>query len=145
MSKYLKATLEDVNKLQATTGFFVPDDATAMTALAAIKAASNAKIIKAELQTPIALQFLLSNNAIAANIETCRAKAHIRFRGADTGSTARPFAYVTVSIPAPKGTLINGLTGDTSNADADGLKSHVLSSTGVTMTVVEKIWYGRAR
>jgi hypothetical protein len=145
MPGYLKTTFEDVNGLTAVTGFFIDSDADAPDILAALKAASNAKIIKAEFQIPIEIQTLLLNNAVAANIETCRSKMHIRMRGADTGSVARPFAYATISIPAPIGTVINGLTGDVTNADVDGVKSHVLSASGVTMSTVEKIWYGRAR
>jgi hypothetical protein len=142
MSVFLNVMFIDVNGLEANTGFYIDSAANAVTVVTAIKAITNAKIVSAEIQTPIGIQLVTNNDAVAANVETAKTKAKIRMRGADLGSTARPFAFATVSIPAPIGTLINGLSGDVTNPDVDGVKSHVLSASGVTMSTVERIYYG---
>lgn len=143
MSVYVSAELTDINEKKAVTGAWVADAAAADDYLAALKAASNAKISKAWLSTPVPLTTITNNDATAANVETVRTKALVKMRGADTGSAAEPFARVTIGIPAPIGTLINGATGDVTDAEIQSLKTKVLSRTGVQMSTVERIQYSR--
>lgn len=145
MANLLKLEWLDINQEKATSDIWVPSEADGVTLVGLLAGLSNAQILRANIVTPIALQLVINNDAVSANVETARAKAKIRMRGADAGSVADPFDYVTVSIPAPIGTLINGKTGDVTNADVDGLKSHVLSASGVTMSTVESITYSKGR
>lgn len=143
MSYLLHISWIDVNGLTGTSSAWVASTDDGLTVAKAFKAASNAKITAAELRETVPLQTITNNDPTAANVETAKTKAKIRMKGADAGSLAAPFAYVTVGIPAPIGTLINGLTGDTSNTDANNLTSHVLSPSGVQMATIDKIYYGR--
>lgn len=143
MSVYVQAEMTDINGEKASTGAWVADAAAADDYLVALKNASNAYISKAWLSTPVPLTTITNNDAVAENVETVRSKVQVKMRGADTGSAAEPFARVTVQIPAPIGSLINGATGDVSNAELQSLKTKVLSRTGVQMSVVERIQYSR--
>jgi len=145
MALLISSFWRDVNGEEVELGFWVADLAGAQTALEHIDAVSNAKLIRADVSTPVPLQTIINNDAAAANVETARCKAKIKMRGADTGSLAAPFDEATVSIPAPIGTLINGKSGDPTNADVVGLVSHVLSDSGVQMTSVKSITYSRGR
>lgn len=143
MSIYITAEMTDINNKKSVVGAWVADAGAGDNYLAALKAASNAKISKAWVSTPVPLTTITNNDAVAENVETVTTKALIKMRGADTGSAANPFARVTIGIPAPIGTLINGETGDVSNAEIQSLKVKVLSNTGVQMSVVERIQYSR--
>lgn len=143
MAFLLDVTFQDVNQLTSKSSMWVDTEADVPNVLGALKAASNAKIVKATLSTPVPLVAITNNDAVSANVETATTKAIIAMRGADAASSGEPFAHVRIGIPAPIGELINGLSGDVSNAEVQSLKTKVLSKTGVQMDVVESIKYAR--
>lgn len=134
---------QDAQGEQATSSNWCNDEGTANSYIAAMKAGSNAQILRATLSTPVPLQSITNNDATAANNETVKAKALVKFRGADLGSGARPFAYVSLKIPAPIGSLINAKYGDPTNSDLVSLAGNVLSASGVAMNTVEYVRYSR--
>jgi hypothetical protein len=143
MAFLLDVTFQDVNQLESKSSMWIDSEADSVAVLAALKAASNAKILRATLSTPVPLVTITNNDATAANVETATSKAIISMRGADAASSGEPFAHVRVGIPAPIGSLINGLSGDVTNAEVQSLKTKVLSKSGVQMDVVESIKYNR--
>lgn len=143
MAYLLDVTFQDINQLESKSSMWVNVETDVTAVIAALKAASNAKILKATLSTPVPLVTITNNDAVAANIETATSKAVIQMRGADAGSSGEPFARVRVGIPAPIGTMINGLSGDVTEAEVQSLKSKIISKTGVQMDTVESIRYNR--
>lgn len=143
MAYLLEVTFQDVNQLESKSSMWVNVETDVSTVVNALKAASNAKIVKATLSTPVPLVTITNNDAVAENVETATQKAVIQMRGADAGSSGEPFAHVRIGIPAPKGSLINGTSGDVTDAEVQSLKSKVLSKTGVQMDTVESIKYSR--
>lgn len=143
MSVYVTLVMQDINDEKSTVGAWVANAAAAVVYAQAIKLASNAYIVEGFISTPVAIAGLSSNVATATNVETVRSKAMVKMRGLNADSTAEPFSHVTVQIPAPLGTLINGLTGDPTQADLTTLMGVVKSNTGVEMQVVERIQYSR--
>lgn len=143
MAFLLDVTFQDINQLESKSSMWVDTEENVPAVLAALKAASNAKIARATLSTPVPLVTITSNDAVAENVETATSKAIIAMRGADAASSGEPFAHVRIGIPAPIGSLINGSSGDVTNAEVQSLKSKVLSKTGVQMDVVESIKYNR--
>lgn len=143
MAYLLDVTFQDVNQLTSKSSMWVNVETDVPNVLNALKAASNAKIVHATLSTPVPLIAITNNDATAANVETVTSKAIISMRGADAGSSGEPFAHARVGIPAPIGTLINGISGDITNAEAQSLMTKVLSKTGVQMDVIESIKYSR--
>jgi hypothetical protein len=143
MAYLLDVTFQDVNQLESKSSMWVNVETDVAAVLTALKAASNAKILKASLSTPVPLIAITNNDAVSANVETATSKAIIQMRGADAGSSGEPFAHARIGIPAPIGSLINGLSGDVTNAEVQSLKSKVLSKTGVQMDTVESIKYSR--
>lgn len=143
MAFLVKHTWKDAQGLEIELQDWVGTEAEASTLLQTLDAASNALLVKAELHTPVPLQTIINNDATNNNVETAAAKAVVTFRGADAGSLAQPFDEVTLEIPAPIGTLINGLTGDASNADLLALAGEILSEHGVTMSSISAIKYKR--
>lgn len=135
----------DANGDEASTSFYVGQSGDAATAIQIIDAHTNALIKSARLITPIPLQTITNNDAVAASNESVRTKAKVKMRGADLGSLADPYDYVTVSIPAPIGTLINGQSGDVNNAEIQALVGKCLSDSGVTMDTVTSIKYAKSR
>lgn len=143
MAFLLDVTFQDINQLESKSSMWVDAEENVPAVLAALKAASNAKIARATLSTPVPLVTITNNDAVAANVETATSKAIIAMRGADAASSGEPFARARVGIPAPIGTLINALSGDITNAEAVALMEKVLSKTGVQMDVIESIKYSR--
>lgn len=143
MAFLLDVTFQDINQRESISSMWIDDELHAPDVIAALKAASNAKILRATISTPVPLTTLTGNDATAANVETVTQKAVISMRGADAGSTGVPFATARVGIPAPIGTLINGLSGDTTNGEAQSLMTKVLSKSGVQMSTIDKITYSK--
>lgn len=143
MAFLVEHTWGDINGERITLTTWVNAEADAQTLLEKIDAASNAVLIEAHISTPIPLQALTNNDAVAANNESAATKAVVTFRGADAGSLAKPFDEVTIGIPAPIGSLINGLSGDVTNADLVALAGLIVSEHGVTMSSVSKLKYKR--
>lgn len=143
MAFLLDVTFQDINQLESRSSMWVDTEENVQAVLDALKLASNAKITKASLSTPVPLVTITNNDAVANNVETATQKAIIQMRGADAASSGEPFAHARIGIPAPIGTLINGLSGDVTDAEVQSLKSKVLSKTGVQMDTVESIRYSR--
>ena len=143
MAYLLDVTFQDINLLESVSSVWINVETDANAVLVAMKAASNARILRATLSTPIPLITITNNQAAAANVETATSKALVSMRGADAGSSGRPFATAVVGIPAPIGTIINGMSGDVSEAELQSLKSKVLSKTGVQMDTISSVKYSR--
>lgn len=143
MAYLLDVTFQDINQKESVSSLWVNVETDVPDVLAAMKAASNAKILRATLSTPVPLIALTDNIPTSANVETATSKAIVSMRGADAGSSGRPFATARVGIPAPLGSLINGLSGDVSDAELQSLKSKVLSKTGVQMDQITSVKYSR--
>lgn len=143
MSYLLDVTFQDINQLESVSSLWVNVETDVAAVLDAMKLASNAKIQRATLSTPVPLVTITNNIPAAANVETATSKAIVAMRGADAGSSGRPFATATVGIPAPIGSLINGQSGDVSDAELQSLKSKILSKTGVQMDQVTSVKYNR--
>lgn len=143
MAFLLDVTFQDINQRESISGVWINTEGDAEGVLAAMKAASNAKILRATISTPVPLVTLTDNIPAAANVETATSKAIVSMRGADAASSGVPFATARVGIPAPIGTLINGLSGDATDAELQSLKSKVLSKTGVQMDQVTSVKYSR--
>lgn len=143
MAYLLDVTFQDINQQESVSSMWVNVETDVTAVIAALKAASNAKILRATLSTPVPLIAITNNIPAAANVETVTSKALIYMRGADAGSSGRPFATAVVGVPAPIGSLINGASGDVSDAEVQSLKSKVLSKTGVQMDQVTAIKYNR--
>lgn len=145
MAFLVEIDFKDVNGDTSSSSAYVATKADGLSFIQQMDAKSNALVLEARILTPVPLQTITNNDAAAANVETVKTKAKIRMRGFDTGSLANPVAHTTIGIPAPIGTLINGKTGDNTNADVVALATHVLSEHGVQMTAVERIKYSRGR
>jgi hypothetical protein len=145
MAKKLTVGFRDINGVYAATHFWCNNEAEALLCLQNLANLSNAQIINATMAETVDITGLASNAAAAANNESARTKAKIKMRGADAGSVADPFGHVTVSIPAPIGSLINGINGDITNAAYNDIKAHAVSASGVSMTEVTRVYYARAR
>lgn len=142
MAVLLEVSWRDVNKVPASNRVSVDDAAAAATLLAKLKTLSNAEIEAAYILTPLDISGLAGNVAAANNVETAKTKMKITMSGPiPAGATARP--TVTLGIPAPKGTYINGLEGDPTNADITALLTDVVSNRGETLNTVERVAYGR--
>jgi hypothetical protein len=132
----------DVNGITAANRFVVDDEAAAAAALALFKKLTNARITRARFSTPVDVSGVPANAAAAANVETARAKMIITL-SAPPADAGLPRQTVTLQIPAPVGTYINGLTGDPTNADIVALLGVVRTSTGAVCDKVEKVAYGK--
>lgn len=143
MAYLLDVTFQDINQVESVSSLWVNVETDVTDVIAAMKAASNAKILRATLSTPVPLIAITNNIPTAANVETATSKAIVSMRGADAGSSGKPFATARVGIPAPIGTLINGESGDTTDAELQSLKSKVLSKTGVQMDQITSVKYNR--
>lgn len=132
----------DVNGIPASNRFVVDDAAAAATSLALFKKLTNSRIKAARFSTPVDVSGVAANVAAAANVETARAKMIITLSAppADVGLARQT---VTLQIPAPVGTYINGLTGDPTNADIVALLGVVRTSTGAVCDKVEKVAYAK--
>jgi len=143
MAFLLDVTFQDVNQLESTSSMWIEAETDAIDVIQALKAASNAKITRATISTPVPLLTITNNSPTNDNVETATSKALVSMRGADAGSSGKPFATARVGIPAPIGSLINGQSGDATNAELQALKSHVISKTGVQMDQITRVVYNR--
>lgn len=143
MAYLLNVTFQDINQKESKSSLWINVESDVNAILTALKAASNAKILRATLSTPVPLVTITNNIPAAANVETATSKALVSMRGADAGSSGKPFATATIGIPAPIGSLINGQSGDVSDAELQSLKSKVLSKTGVQMDQITSVKYSR--
>lgn len=131
---------QDVNGIPATNRFWLEDGAAASAMAITIKKLSNAKLKGVSYSTPVDISGLAANNAVAANVETARAKMAITLSAPPLGA-GLPRQTVTIQIPAPVGTYINGLTGDPNNADIQALVGVVLTQAGTPTDAVDRVAY----
>jgi hypothetical protein len=140
MAVELSVSYTDVNGVSAKNVFAVADAAGGAALLPLLDALSNAKISSAAVATPLDVSAL--GAAAAANNESAKFKMAITFSGAiPAGGTRRP--RVTIQIPAPVGTLINGESGDPTNAAFTALLPYVKTSHGEAVDTVESVNYVR--
>lgn len=132
----------DVNGLGASNRVWTTDDASAAALAAALKKLSNARLKGAAISTPVDISGIAPNAAAAANLETARAKMVITL-SAPAVSDGGPRQTVTIQVPAPVGTYINGLTGDTQNVDIQALVGVVLTQAGTATTAVDRVAYAK--
>jgi hypothetical protein len=131
-----------VNGIHAKNQIFVADVVGALGAAVHLKALSNARIVSAMFSVPLDLTTLTGNVAVAANVETARAKAVVTM-SANQAGVGLPRPTVSFQIPAPIGTFINGLTGDKTNADVIALLTDIVTNRGETLTLIDNIVYGK--
>lgn len=133
---------EDVNGVSASNSIYVADAAGGASLADALKTLSNARITNGNFVQPLDLSGVDPNTAAAANVETARAKMVITLSG-DPPAAGLPRPTVTIQVPAPKGTYVNGLEGDPTNADIVALLAIVKSNRGETMNKVERVAYAK--
>lgn len=142
MSVEVAVSWLDAQGESATNTYTVDDAAAALASVILLKALSNAKILAATYSTPIDLATVPSNNAVAANVESAKFKMAVQLSGdKPANATARP--GVKLLIPAPLGSLINGLSGDPTNAAFTALLAQIRSNRGETLNKVDRVAYVR--
>lgn len=145
MGQKLTVNVKDVNGLNSKTDFWVNDTVAAEQAVQAVANLSNAAVVSAYLTKDVDISGISANNAVAQNIETVAEKAKIRLSGPDSGSAGATRLTVTVSIPAPVGSLIDSLTGQINNALVTPFVGKVTTYNGLTTDTVDKVYYSRSR
>lgn len=143
MARILHVTLRDVNGVTSGTHFWCNDLVTAIAACQSIANLSNAQIVGAYLSEPLDLTQISNNNTSNNNVETLKTRAIVRLSGPDPGSVANPRSYCRVTIPAPVGSIINGLTGDPAGALVTPFIGKVLTLSDVTTDRIDKVYYGK--
>lgn len=132
----------DVNGLGASNRLWAADDAGVASLAALLKKLSNARLKSASVSTQVDISGIAANAAAAANNETARAKMVITL-SAPSVSDGGPRQTVTVQVPAPVGTYINGLTGDINNADIQALVGVVLTQAGTATDRIDRVAYAK--
>jgi len=143
MARILHITIKDINGLTSGTHFWCNDLVTAVAACQSIANLSNGQIVGAYLAEPLDITQIPSNTTSNNNVETIKTRAVVRLSGPDPGSVASPRSYCRVTIPAPVGSIINGLTGDPAGALVTPFIGKVLTPSDVTTDKIEKVYYGR--
>lgn len=145
MGQKLTVNVKDVNSLNSKTNFWVNDTLAAQGAVQALANLSNAAIVSAYLTQDIDISGIASNVAVAANVETVNEKAKIRLSGPDAGSAGATRLTVTISIPAPVGSIINAETGAIDGALVTPFVGKVTTYNGLETDTVDKVYYSRSR
>jgi hypothetical protein len=140
MASGMTVSYRDVNGITASNRFAIGDPADGPSLLAALDALTNAAIVESNTLTPVDLTGLSA--ASATNNESAKFKMAITMSGPiPTGGTVRP--KVIIQIPAPLGTLINGLSGDPTNALFTALLAFITTNRGETLDKVDSVNYVR--
>lgn len=146
MAQEMTVSYKDAQTLPARNQFWVNDALTGFSALQHLANVSNAQIVSAYLKKPVVTTgFTLKPAPLAANNETVNTRAKVRMEGNDAGSVANPVATTLLSIPAPVGDLINGLTGNNNDARLIPLIAIVRADSDVAMQRITKVYYEKAR
>lgn len=132
----------DVNGLGANNRLWAADSAGVASLAAKLKKLSNARLKNAATVAPVDISGIAPNAAAAANIETARQKMIITLSAPAVSAGGRR-QIVTIEVPAPVGTYINGLTGDTQNADIQALLGDVYTQAGTLCTAVDRVAYAK--
>jgi len=140
MAVELEVSYIDINGNTSTNSVAVDDLEGAGFLLPKLKKLTNCKILSARLVQPVDISGVLSNVAVASNVESAKFKMAISMTGPlSTGATSAP--NVTIQIPAPVGTYVNGLSGDPTNADITTLLAEIRSNRGETLDTIRKVSY----
>lgn len=140
MAVEMSVSYLDINGVSAKNVFAADDDAAAAALIPLLDALTNAKINAASYATPLDVSG--TSAASATNVESAKFKMAITMSGPiPAGGTQRP--RVTLQIPAPLGTLINGLSGDPTNAAFTALLPYVVTNRGETLDRVDSVNYVR--
>jgi hypothetical protein len=145
MGQKLTVNVKDVNGLNSKTDFWVNDTLAAEQAVQAVANLSNAAVVSAYLTRDVDISGIANNIAVAANVETVAEKAKIRLSGPDTESAGATRLTVTISIPAPVGTIINAVTGAVNGALVTPFVGKVTTYNGLETDTVDKVYYSRSR
>lgn len=145
MGQKLTVNVQDVNGLNSKTDFWTNDTVSALGAVQAIANLSNAAVVSAYMTRDIDISSLANNTAVAANVETVNEKAKIRLSGPDSGSAGATRLTVTISIPAPVGTIIDGQTGAVNGILVTPFVGKVTTYNGLETDTVDKVYYSRSR
>lgn len=132
----------DVNGVGAKNSIWSANSADVAAIAAALKKLSNAKLNEARVSEPVDITGIANNGAAAANVETARTKMVITL-SAPPVSAGGSRQTVTIQVPAPVGTYINGLTGDTQNPDIQALVGKVLTQAGTATTAIDRVAYAK--
>jgi oxalate decarboxylase/phosphoglucose isomerase-like protein (cupin superfamily) len=117
----------------------------AVGAVQAVANLSNAAVVSAYLTKDVDLSAIANNNAVAANVETVTEKAKIRLSGGDSESAGALRLTVTISIPAPVGSIIDAQTGAINGALVTPFVGKVTTYNGLSTDTVDKVYYSRSR
>src|SRR5690242_13343093 len=140
MAVSLNISMLDANGETAKVGPTIGDAANAVTVAQHIENMSNAKTLKADISTPVDISGLTGNTATAANVESAKFKARLTYSGPiPAGGTRR--VRTSILVPAPHGALVDGLSGDLTNADAVALAALLTDELGNPMDILESIEY----
>lgn len=145
MGQKLTINVKDVNGLNSKTDFWVNDTLAALGAVQSVANLSNAAVVSAFLTKDVDLSPVLNNVASASNIETVTEKAKIRLSGADGGSAGATRLTVTISVPAPVGSIIDGITGAINGGLVTPFVGKVTTYNGLQTDTVDKVYYSRSR
>jgi hypothetical protein len=145
MGQKLTINVKDVNGLNSKTDFWVNDTLAAVGAVQAVANLSNAAVVSAYLTKDVDLSAIANNNAVAANVETVTEKAKIRLSGGDSESAGALRLTVTISIPAPVGSIIDAQTGAINGALVTPFVGKVTTYNGLSTDTVDKVYYSRSR
>lgn len=139
----LSVSWQDVNGVKAKNTPHILDTAGPAAVCQALANLSNAAIIGAKISTPVTISGLTSNTATNTNVESAKFKMRLSYSGPIPAGGAER-AKCSVEVPAPLGTVINGLSGDLTNSDALALIPLLCDTWGNPMDTLDKIEYVRS-
>jgi hypothetical protein len=145
MGQLCTINVVDVNGVGSKTNFWTNDPISALGAAQSIANLSNAQVVSCYLTREVDISGLANNNAVAANVETVREKAKIRLSGPDSESAGALRLTTTISIPAPVGTIIDGVTGAVNGALVTPFVGKVTTYNGLVTDTVDKVYYSKSR
>jgi hypothetical protein len=143
LARKLTVSFQDVNGIFAATHFWCNDLVTAIAAMQSLANLSNAQIVGGYLAQPIDLAGVTGNTASNANVETARTKAIISLSGADLGSVAAPRQSMRIAVPAPVGSIINGINGDPAGALVTPFIGKTTTNSGVLTDRIDRVYYSK--
>jgi hypothetical protein len=132
----------DVNGQPASNRLWATNSAGVASLAAKLKKLSNAKLKNAAVTTPVDISGISGNTAAAANVESARFKMIITASAPPVSAGGRR-QIVTIEIPAPVGSYVNGLSGDTQNADIQALLDDLYTQAGTACDSIDKVAYAK--
>ena len=138
MAGQLKVTWKDVNGNTSSNSVWCADAGAAGTLLTALKACTNAVAVSATFSAQIDIG--TPGTPVKGSNEPVRTKAAVTLSG-NPASTGLPRPKITLEIPAPVDSLINGLSGDVTNALVTALLGSAKTNRGETLNQVDNVTY----